>query len=87
MFFSRSGNVETLFVKIKQQLINNKAGPGRRTIQTSKMIKNLTESLLPQPPSFGKKKSYDVQQLLGRGTFGKVMVCFDQEAPNLILQV
>ena len=38
------------------------------------MIKNFTESLLPQPPSFVKKKSYDVQQVLGRGTFGKVMV-------------
>ena len=38
------------------------------------MIKNLTESLLPQPPSFAKKKSYDVQQVLGTGTFGKVMV-------------
>jgi calcium/calmodulin-dependent protein kinase I len=48
------------------------------------MIKNFTESLLPQPSSFSKKKYYDVQQILGSGTFGKVMVCFDQEAPNLI---
>jgi calcium/calmodulin-dependent protein kinase I len=37
------------------------------------MMKNLADSLLPQPPSFAKKKSYDVQQILGRGTFGKVM--------------
>ena len=42
-----------------------------------KMMKNLTESLLPQPPSFVKKKSYDVQQVLGKGTFGKVMVRSD----------
>ncbi|KAF8154949.1 kinase-like domain-containing protein [Crassisporium funariophilum] len=37
------------------------------------MMKNLSESLLPQPPSFNKKKSYEVQQVLGTGTFGKVM--------------
>ena len=38
------------------------------------MMKNLSDSLLPQPPSFNKKKSYDVHQVLGTGTFGKVMV-------------
>jgi hypothetical protein len=38
------------------------------------MIKGLTESLLMQPPSSVKKKSYDVHQVLGTGTFGKVMV-------------
>ncbi|CAA7263637.1 unnamed protein product [Cyclocybe aegerita] len=37
------------------------------------MMKNLSESLLPQPPSFNKKRSYDVHQVLGTGTFGKVM--------------
>jgi calcium/calmodulin-dependent protein kinase I len=37
------------------------------------MMKNLAETLLPQPPSYIKKKSYDVQQVLGRGAFGKVM--------------
>ncbi|KAF8800992.1 Pkinase-domain-containing protein [Phlegmacium glaucopus] len=37
------------------------------------MMKNFTESLLPQPSSFIKKKSYDVHKLLGEGTFGKVM--------------
>lgn len=35
---------------------------------------SLTETLLPQPPSFSKKKSYEVHQLLGMGTFGKVVV-------------
>ncbi|KAF9463795.1 kinase-like domain-containing protein [Collybia nuda] len=33
---------------------------------------SLKEALLPQPPSFGKKKAYDVHQILGTGTFGKV---------------
>lgn len=33
---------------------------------------NLKESLLPQPPSFVKKKAYDIHQVLGTGTFGKV---------------
>ncbi|KAH9475741.1 Calcium/calmodulin-dependent protein kinase [Psilocybe cubensis] len=37
------------------------------------MMKNLSESLLPQPPSFIKKKSYEMHQVLGTGTFGKVV--------------
>ncbi|KIM37645.1 hypothetical protein M413DRAFT_77019 [Hebeloma cylindrosporum] len=37
------------------------------------MMKGLTESLLMQPPSSVKKKSYDVHQVLGTGTFGKVV--------------
>ncbi|KAG6879190.1 hypothetical protein C0992_004493 [Termitomyces sp. T32_za158] len=32
----------------------------------------LSEALLPQPPSFSKKKSYEIHQILGTGTFGKV---------------
>jgi hypothetical protein len=35
---------------------------------------SLKESLLPQPPSFAKKKHYEIQELLGEGTFGKVLV-------------
>lgn len=31
-------------------------------------------SLLPQPPSFSKKKNYELHEVLGRGTFGKVIV-------------
>ncbi|KAM6491183.1 hypothetical protein JOM56_013422 [Amanita muscaria] len=34
-------------------------------------MKSLAEALLPQPPSFNKKKHYDVHQVLGTGTFGK----------------
>jgi calcium/calmodulin-dependent protein kinase I len=34
----------------------------------------LSEALLPQPPSYGKKKHYDMHQVLGTGTFGKVIV-------------
>ena len=36
-------------------------------------LKDLKESLLPQPPSFSKKKSYVLHQVLGTGTFGKVI--------------
>ncbi|KAG6871538.1 hypothetical protein C0995_003460 [Termitomyces sp. Mi166 len=32
----------------------------------------LSEALLPQPPTFSKKKSYEIHQILGAGTFGKV---------------
>ncbi|KAJ3551283.1 hypothetical protein NM688_g4792 [Phlebia brevispora] len=34
---------------------------------------SLSEALLPQPPSFQKKKHYEIHQVLGTGTFGKVM--------------
>lgn len=30
-------------------------------------------SLLPQPPSFSKKKNYEIHTVLGTGTFGKVL--------------
>ena len=36
---------------------------------------SLSESLLPQPPSFQKKKAYEIHKVLGVGSFGKVMVC------------
>ncbi|KAI0090048.1 kinase-like domain-containing protein [Irpex rosettiformis] len=34
---------------------------------------SLKESLLPQPPSFQKKKNYEIHQVLGTGSFGKVV--------------
>ncbi|KAI0078504.1 Pkinase-domain-containing protein [Panus rudis PR-1116 ss-1] len=34
---------------------------------------SLKDTLLPQPPSFSKKKNYEIHQVLGKGTFGKVM--------------
>ncbi|RXW23553.1 hypothetical protein EST38_g2303 [Candolleomyces aberdarensis] len=39
------------------------------------MMKNMTwkEALLPQPPSFGKKKNYEIKDILGEGAFGKVV--------------
>ncbi|KAF9563471.1 Pkinase-domain-containing protein [Agrocybe pediades] len=37
------------------------------------MMKNLSESFLPQPPSHIKKRNYDMHQVLGTGTFGKVV--------------
>ncbi|KAH6904589.1 CAMK/CAMK1 protein kinase [Coprinopsis sp. MPI-PUGE-AT-0042] len=39
------------------------------------MLKNLTlkEALLPQPPSFNKKRNYELSTQLGEGTFGKVL--------------
>lgn len=35
---------------------------------------SLKDALLPQPPSFVKKQLYEVHEVLGAGTFGKVMV-------------
>ncbi|KAJ7653092.1 CAMK/CAMK1 protein kinase [Mycena polygramma] len=39
------------------------------------MLKHLSikDALLPQPPSFHKKKNYEVHEVLGNGTFGKVV--------------
>ncbi|TFK24578.1 Pkinase-domain-containing protein [Coprinopsis marcescibilis] len=39
------------------------------------MMKNLTlkEALLPQPPSFQKKRNYELKDKLGEGTFGTVV--------------
>ncbi|KAG8933014.1 hypothetical protein FRC03_008634 [Tulasnella sp. 419] len=34
---------------------------------------NLKDSLLPQPPSFSRKKAYELKTVLGKGTFGKVI--------------
>ncbi|KAI1786293.1 Pkinase-domain-containing protein [Ganoderma leucocontextum] len=34
---------------------------------------SLAETLLPQPPSFQKKKAYEIHKVLGVGSFGKVM--------------
>lgn len=35
---------------------------------------SLKDALLPQPPSFIKKQLYEVHEVLGTGTFGKVVV-------------
>ncbi|KAL1952328.1 hypothetical protein VTO73DRAFT_1477 [Trametes versicolor] len=37
------------------------------------MTLSISEALLPQPPSFQKKKAYEIHKVLGEGTFGKVM--------------
>jgi calcium/calmodulin-dependent protein kinase I len=34
---------------------------------------NIRDALLPQPPSFRKKKEYTILETLGRGGFGKVV--------------
>lgn len=33
----------------------------------------LRDNLLPQPQSFKKKKDYQLEEILGRGAFGKVV--------------
>lgn len=38
------------------------------------MLSGLSEKVLPQPASFNKKKQYEIHEVLGTGTFGKVMV-------------
>ena len=37
-------------------------------------VKDLRESFRSQPPSFEKKKNYEYRRIVGKGTFGKVMV-------------
>ena len=38
------------------------------------MFSRVSEKVLPQPPSANKKKNYEIQEVLGTGSFGKVMV-------------
>jgi calcium/calmodulin-dependent protein kinase I len=40
---------------------------------SKKMRLTIKENLLPQPPSFSKKKNYELHGVLGTGTFGKVL--------------
>ena len=40
---------------------------------SKKMRLTIKESILPQPPSFSKKKNYQLHGVLGTGTFGKVL--------------
>lgn len=51
------------------------------------MMKSLSlkESLLPQPSSFSKKKAYEIKDVLGKGTFGKVMRATWHVPPGLSL--
>ncbi|KAH8086590.1 Pkinase-domain-containing protein [Cristinia sonorae] len=51
------------------------------------MMKSLSlkDSLLPQPPSFSKKKAYEIKDVLGKGTFGKVMRATWNVPPGLAL--
>ncbi|KAG7440583.1 Pkinase-domain-containing protein [Guyanagaster necrorhizus] len=45
---------------------------------------SIKDALLPQPPSFGKKKNYEVHQVLGTGTFGKVVHATWNVPPELV---
>ena len=52
------------------------------------MTLSIAESLLPQPPSFQKKKAYAIHKVLGVGTFGKVMVSpFPSRSPVTSISV
>ncbi|KAG6334858.1 hypothetical protein ID866_4234 [Astraeus odoratus] len=49
-------------------------------------MKNLSlkDALLPQPPSFSKKQLYEVHEVLGTGTFGKVVRATWTVPPHLL---
>ena len=38
------------------------------------MFSLVTQKVMPQPPSANKKKNYEIHEVLGTGSFGKVMV-------------
>jgi calcium/calmodulin-dependent protein kinase I len=38
------------------------------------MFSRVSQKVMPQPPSANKKKNYEIQEVLGTGSFGKVMV-------------
>ncbi|OSX67884.1 hypothetical protein POSPLADRAFT_1072602 [Postia placenta MAD-698-R-SB12] len=45
---------------------------------------SIADSLLPQPPSFQKKKAYEIHKVLGEGTFGKVVRATWHVPPNQV---
>ncbi|KAI6125944.1 kinase-like domain-containing protein [Pisolithus croceorrhizus] len=45
---------------------------------------SLKDAILPQPPSFSKKQLYEVHEVLGTGTFGKVVKATWTVPPDLI---
>jgi calcium/calmodulin-dependent protein kinase I len=38
------------------------------------MLSLVSQKVMPQPASANKKKNYEIQDVLGTGSFGKVMV-------------
>ena len=46
---------------------------GPRSLFLRKNMGKFKDALLKQPPSFAKKKAYDLHAQLGEGTFGKVL--------------
>lgn len=40
----------------------------------TKMLSRVSYKVMPQPPSANKKKDYEINEVLGTGSFGKVMV-------------
>jgi len=41
----------------------------------TEMFSLVSQKVMPQPPSANKKKNYEIEEVLGTGSFGKVMVC------------
>jgi hypothetical protein len=48
--------------------------PPKSFTTLTEMFSRVSEKVLPQPPSANKKKNYEIQEVLGTGSFGKVMV-------------
>jgi len=45
------------------------------------MFSLVSKKVMPQPASANKKKNYEIHDVLGTGSFGKVMV-FDPSSPS-----
>jgi serine/threonine protein kinase len=54
----------------RKEIKGKKRGRWRRKMGIQS---NIRDALLPQPPSFKKKKEYTILETLGRGGFGKVV--------------
>ena len=48
--------------------------PVRRSSPSTEIFSLVSQTVLQQPPSANKKKNYEIQEVLGTGSFGKVMV-------------
>jgi serine/threonine protein kinase len=57
----------------RQEQLNQEGRGSEKEKERMGIQSNIRDALLPQPPSFKKKKEYTIIKTLGQGGFGKVV--------------